>query len=471
MPDFSPLSRPLGFECYPTGLGPSRRTFLRAVAATAAGAATAGALPGCDTAPGTQDTAPAPAPAGSAADALGSVPVFPEGGFAEDAVRIGFNENPLGPSPKALAAIAADGLAAGHRYNYPETVRDRIAAHHGARRENVLVGCGSTEFLQFLPWGFLKPGTTSLVLPEITYGWCGGVAASIGAEVIRTPMGPEGTLDVAAMRAAVRPDTRIVYIANPNNPTGAAVSGDEIASLAEAVPEGGILIVDEAYAEFLPEDAVAQALAGGPVIVARTFSKAYGMAGLRFGYVIGSGPMFEKATGVWWGDFGLNTAAATACGPALDDQEHVEKYVQTIDDGLAELRAGLTELGSVSWPHRAPFLMTDLGSEALPVVWELFRRGIYVQDGPAGACRRSSGSRSASPSTTRRCWERFGRSGPPEGRQCCSYPPGLADRNRQHSGVTQRQDVLAGVEEHSSGKVLPAPLREAGEAAAVAGRR
>ncbi|MCY3746691.1 MAG: histidinol-phosphate transaminase [Acidobacteria bacterium] len=378
---FSPLSRPLGFECYPTGLGPSRRAFLRAVAATAAGAATAGALPGCDTAPGTQDAAPEPAPAGSAADALGSVPVFPEGGFAEDAVRIGFNENPLGPSPKALAAIAADGLAAGHRYNYPETVRDRIAAHHGARRENVLVGCGSTEFLQFLPWGFLKPGTTSLVLPEITYGWCGGVAAQIGAEVIRTPMGPEGTLDVAAMRAAIRPDTRIVYLANPNNPTGAAVSGDEIASLAEAVPEGGILIVDEAYAEFLPEDAVSMALAGGPVIVARTFSKAYGMAGLRFGYAIGSGPMFEKATGVWWGDFGLNTAAALACGPALADREHVDKYVQTVDDGLAELRSGLTELGCQPWPHRAPFLMTDLGSEALPVVWELFRRGIYVQDG------------------------------------------------------------------------------------------
>ena len=382
MPHVSPLLRPPGFECYPTGLGPSRRAFLRAVAATAAGTATAGALAGCDAAPAMQDAVPEPAPAsGSAADAMSSVPTFPEGGFPEGAVRIGFNENPLGPSPRALEAIAADGLAAGNRYNYPDTVRDRIAAHHGASRENVLVGCGSTEFLQFLPWGFLKPGTTSLVLPEITYGWCGGVASAIGAEVIRTPMGPEGALDVAAMRAAIRPDTRIVYLANPNNPTGAAVSGDEIATLAEAVPEGGILIVDEAYAEFLPEDAVAMALAGGPVIVARTFSKAYGMAGLRVGYVIGSGPMFEKATGVWWGDFGLNTAAAVAVAPALADREHVTNYVQTVDDGLAELRDGLTELGARPWPHRAPFLMADLGSEALPVVWELFRRGIYVQDG------------------------------------------------------------------------------------------
>ena len=381
MPHFSPLSRPLGFECYPTGLAPSRRAFLQAVAATAAGAAGAQVLAGCDAAPAAQDAAPEPAPAESAADALGSVPTFPEGGFPEGAVRIGFNENPLGPSPRALAAVAADGLAAGNRYNYPDTVRDRIAAHHGTTREHVLVGCGSTEFLQFLPWGFLKPGTTSLVLPEITYGWCGGVAAAIGAEVIRTPMGPEGALDVAAMRAAIRPDTRIVYLANPNNPTGAAVSGDEIARLAEAVPEGGILIVDEAYAEFLPDDAVSMALAGGPVLVARTFSKAYGLAGLRIGYLVGSGPMFAKATGVWWGDFGLNTAAAVACGPALADREHVGKYVQTVDDGLAELRAGLTELGCRPWPHRAPFLMADLGDEALPVVWELFRRGIYVQDG------------------------------------------------------------------------------------------
>ena len=381
MPHFSPLSRPLGFECYPTGLAPSRRAFLQAVAATAAGAAGAQVLAGCDAAPAAQDAAPEPAPAESAAEALGSVPTFPEGGFPEGAVRIGFNENPLGPSPRALAAVAADGLAAGNRYNYPDTVRDRIAAHHGTTREHVLVGCGSTEFLQFLPWGFLKPGTTSLVLPEITYGWCGGVAAAIGAEVIRTPMGPEGALDVAAMRAAIRPDTRIVYLANPNNPTGAAVSGDEIARLAEAVPEGGILIVDEAYAEFLPDDAVSMALAGGPVLVARTFSKAYGLAGLRIGYLVGSGPMFAKATGVWWGDFGLNTAAAVACGPALADREHVGKYVQTVDDGLAELRAGLTELGCRPWPHRAPFLMADLGDDALPVVWELFRRGIYVQDG------------------------------------------------------------------------------------------
>lgn len=372
---------PPGFECYPAGLGPSRRSFLRAVAGAAAAAAGGAAFAGCEreSAAGQGESAAAPV----ASDGPGPLPVWPDGGFGRDAVRIGFNENPLGPSPRALAAIAADGLGAGHAYNYPDSIRDRVAAHHGVARDHVLVGCGSTEFLQFLPWGFLKPGTTSLVLPETTYGWCGGVAEAIGAEVIRTPMGPEGTLDVAAMRSAIRPDTRIVYVANPNNPTGAPISRDEVASLAERVPDGGILIVDEAYAEFLDDgqDAVSLALAGGPVIVARTFSKAYGLAGLRLGYVLGSGSVFEKATGIWWGDFGLNTAAAVACGPALDDGEHVAAYVRTVDEGLDELRAGFDELGWPAWPHRAPFLMADAGREALPVAWELFRRGIYVQDG------------------------------------------------------------------------------------------
>ena len=162
----SPSGRFPGFECYPAGLAPSRRAFLRAVAASAAGAAATGTLTGCDAAPGNAGGIAEPSAPSEAGEGLDPLPVFPDGGFAPDAVRIGFNENPLGPSPRALAAIAADGLATGNRYNYPDSVRDRIAAHHGTTREHVLVGCGSTEFLQFLPWGFLKPGTTSLVLPE-----------------------------------------------------------------------------------------------------------------------------------------------------------------------------------------------------------------------------------------------------------------------------------------------------------------
>lgn len=376
----SPGPRRLGFECYPFGLAPSRRAFLRHLAAAAGGLGAAAACGSSGPEPAADPEPAAPPPP---EDAVPPLPAFPEGGFPEGAARIGFNENPLGPSPRALAAIAADGLAEGHRYNDPAPVRERIAAHHGTTAAHILPGCGSTEFLQFLPWEFLRPGASSIVLPERTYGWCAGVAERIGAEVIRTPMGAEGATDVPAMRSAIRPDTGMVYLANPNNPTGAAVSRGEIAALADAVPEGGCLVVDEAYAEFLPdgEDSVELALSGGPVLVARTFSKAYGMAGLRLGYLVGAGPVFERAEGIWWGDFGLNTAAAAACGPALADREHVAAYRRTVDEGLLQLRAGLSALGCPSWPHRAPFLMTDLGREALPAAWDFHRRNIYVQDG------------------------------------------------------------------------------------------
>ena len=103
-------------------------------------------------------------------------------------------------------------------------------------------------------------------------------------------------------------------------------------------------------------------------------SPRYGMAGLRLGYVIGSGPVFEQAEGIWWGDFGLNTAALAAGGPALRDREQVAAYRQTVDDGLDQLRTGLAALGCPAWPHRAPFLMTDLGRAALPVARTLHRR-------------------------------------------------------------------------------------------------
>ncbi len=119
------------------------------------------------------------------------------------------------------------------------------------------------------------------MLRETTCGWWGGLAEAIGAEVIRAPMGPEGTLNVVAMRQAIRRDTRIVYLANPNNPTGAPVSRADIVSVAERFSCGGILIVDEAYGEFRDEreDAVSLAVADGPVIVARTFAKATGWRG------------------------------------------------------------------------------------------------------------------------------------------------------------------------------------------------
>jgi len=202
--------RDRSWTCYPQGAAFARRTFLQALAAAAAGASISRL--------------------GFAQEGAGEpLPDFPLGGFAQGSVRLNFNENPLGPSPKAIAAVLENGLRESNRYNLIDPLIERIARHHDVAAKSVLVGCGSTEFLQFAPWAFLKDGG-NIVVPVPTYGWCGGVAKTMGREVIEVPLGPEGTFDSAGLKKAITRDTRMLYVANPNNPTGAGLTLDEIAS-------------------------------------------------------------------------------------------------------------------------------------------------------------------------------------------------------------------------------------------------
>jgi histidinol-phosphate aminotransferase len=207
----------------------------------------------------------------------------------------------------------------------------------------------------------------------------------MGREVIEVPLGPEGTVDVAGLKKAFTRDTRMLYIANPNNPTGAGITLDEVASLTEALPEGAMFFVDEAYNDFLPEgkSAIDLAKRGSPVLVTRTFSKGFGLAGLRLGYAIGSDAVLDKLKEVWWGDLGINTAVHVAAPAALDDTEHVAHYVKTVDSGLKQLKSGLAAKGFKPYPHRAPFFMVDLGKPARPLVRALQGKNVYVRDGSA----------------------------------------------------------------------------------------
>jgi len=312
------------------------------------------------------------------------IPGFPPGGFPAGSVRISFNENPLGPSPKVIQAILKNGLGEANRYNYIDPVIDAIARHHDVASKNVLIGCGSTEFLQFVPWALLRDGG-NIVLPVPSYGWSGGVAETMGREAIRVPLGPLGVVDVAGLKKAMSAETRMVYVANPNNPTGAAIPQDDVRSLVEALPSSAVLVVDEAYHDFLPDgkNAIDLVREDAPVLVTRTYSKAFGLAGLRLGYAIGPDAVLERVKTVWWGDFGINAAAHIAGPVALSDRDHVRRYVETIDDGLDQLRSGLKQLGCKPYPHRAPFFMVDLHKRARPVARALFDEGIFVQDASA----------------------------------------------------------------------------------------
>jgi len=355
------------WSCYPDGLHPTRRAFLKTLAAAAAAAGT---------------SFPAVTSGQESSPVSGPIPDFPPGGFPEGSAQLNFNENPLGPSKKVTAALVESGFADANRYNYIDPLIEAIARHHDMPSENVLVGCGSTEFLQFTPWAFLRDGG-NLVMPTPSYGWSGMVAESMGRRVVRVPLGDRGVVDTARLKKAIRRDTRVVYLANPNNPTGAPIPHEEIVSLVGAVPPGSVLMVDRAYHDFLPDGDSALDLVreGAPVLVLRTFSKAYGLAGLRLGYAIGSDPVLATLRSVWWGDYGINTATRIAGPVALADQEHVQRYIKLIDEGLAQLRSGLTELGLKPYPYRAPFFMVDCGGPTTELVRSLYNRQIYVRPG------------------------------------------------------------------------------------------
>jgi len=360
------------WSCYPEVPENPRRRFLRSLAIAAAGASVGfrGRVASA------QDAVAVDENVLSTEDVV----AFPEG-----AVRLNFNENPIGPSPRAIAAILEDGLRESNRYSYVDPLRKEIARRNGVGAENVLMGCGSTEFLQIAPWTFLRKGGR-LVLAKPTYSWCAGVARVMGAEVTEVPLQSDGAIALEAMKraiSAINKDTRLVYVANPDNPTGASLPLGAIEDLANALPEGAVLLVDEAYVDFLPqgESSVSLVRKGAPVIVARTFSKAFGLAGLRLGYVIAPTNLIEPLKLLWTLDMGVNSAANAGGLGALSDQAHVDRYVKLVDDGLAYLRSGLSELGVKSLPHRAPFFMADLGREAAPVVLALAREKVYVRDG------------------------------------------------------------------------------------------
>ncbi|MGH9334468.1 MAG: pyridoxal phosphate-dependent aminotransferase, partial [Vicinamibacteria bacterium] len=227
--------------------------------------------------------------------------------FPDGAVRLNFNENPIGPSPKAIAAILRDGLGGSNRYSYVDPLTSEIARLHGVSTDSVLMGCGSTEFLQIAPWTFLREGGR-LVLPKPTYSWCAGVARVMGAPVTEVPLEPDGTTSVDALKRAIQADTRLLYLSNPNNPTGASLSLAELEILTEALPDGAVMLVDEAYWNFLPQGESAEVLVrrGAPVMVARTFSKAFGLAGLRLGYTVAPKELIEPLKLLWTLDMGVN---------------------------------------------------------------------------------------------------------------------------------------------------------------------
>ena len=292
--------------------------------------------------------------------------------------KLASNENPFGPSPKAIAA-GAEAMKNAHLYpdGGCQVLRQKIATHRGVSAESILVGNGSNEIIELLGHAFLRPGLEVVMGAQafIVYKL---VAKLFGATPVEVPMADFGH-DLDAMLGAVTERTRLLFVASPNNPTGVANTEVGLLKLLQGLPEHVILCLDEAYAEYLEQspDLSAAIHAGRKVVCLRTFSKIYGLGGLRVGYAYGAPELIALLHRVRQ-PFNVNAAAQAAATAALDDLEFVAMCRTENEVGRQVLCEGLTALGFKTVGGAANFVLSRVGSSA-EVFEALQRRGLIVR--------------------------------------------------------------------------------------------
>ena len=296
-------------------------------------------------------------------------------------IKLASNENPLGPSPKAVAALAA-GSETLHRY--PDggayRLRQAIADRWKVTSDHVILGNGSDEILGLLARTFLAPGDEAVMADHTFVIYKMEVTAAHGKPVV-VPL-TNWTHDLDAMARAVTPRTRLVFLCNPNNPTGTMVSADAVHRLMAQVPHEVIVVFDEAYIEYVRDpqfpDTIAYVKQGRNAIVLRTFSKIYGLAGLRIGYGITT-PEINNFLNRVRPPFNANSLAQRAALAALEDDEHVAKSRAANAAGMEQIVTGLRALGFAPVPSEANFVYFDVKRDGRQVFDGLLREGIIVR--------------------------------------------------------------------------------------------
>ena len=302
-------------------------------------------------------------------------------GLAEaDIVKLASNENPLGPSPLALAA-AQDAL-----YDmalYPDgagfALKAKLAAKWKVSASQIVLGNGSNDVLDMAARAFLAPGTTS-VYSQHAFAVYSIATQTVGAHVVSVPARDYGH-DLVAMRAAIRDETRVLWIANPNNPTGTFLPWAEVEAFLETVPPQVLVVLDEAYGEYLPVaercDTAAWLARFPNLLIVRTFSKAYGLAGLRVGYGLCDVEVADLLNRVRH-PFNVNAPALAAAEAALDDEDFLARSYALNAAGMVQLAAGLSALGVDGVPSKGNFLLAKVG-DAARINSELLKRGVIVR--------------------------------------------------------------------------------------------
>jgi histidinol-phosphate aminotransferase len=298
-----------------------------------------------------------------------------------DAIKLASNENPFGPSPLAMHALAA---AVPSLHRYPDAsahrLRERLAAHLGVTLPEVIQGSGSNELLELLIRTFTTPAD-HVVFAEPSFVVYRLAAMAHGVPFTAVPL-KDGVHDLPAMAAAVTDRTRLLFVANPNNPTGTHVGRAALETLLREVRKDVIIAIDEAYFEYAdaPDYADSVGLRGlrERLVVLRTFSKIYGLAALRVGYAVGPAELVDYMNRVRM-PFNVGTLGQVAALAALDDVAHVEKSREQNRKGRAELSVALAGMGLSVLPSQANFVYVDLARPARPVYDALLRKGVIVR--------------------------------------------------------------------------------------------
>lgn len=296
----------------------------------------------------------------------------------EEIVKLASNENPLGPSPKAVAAMRE---ALDRAHFYPDgggwALRTAIAEKLGLTRENVVLGNGSNEIIEFIGHAFLRPGD-EVITARHAFAVYTLMAQLFGAKTIEVP-DPGFTHDLNAMLAAVSWRTRQIFIANPNNPTGTMVGQQEIDDFMGRVPEEVLVVFDEAYYEFLdnPPNVLKFVRDGRNVVIMRTFSKIQGLAGLRIGYGLASKEIAEVLQKTRQ-PFNANSIAQAGALAGIYDDEYMRETRELTHEGREFLQSTFLSMGLEFVPSAANFVLVRVG-DGDKVVEALLRRGLIVR--------------------------------------------------------------------------------------------
>lgn len=303
-----------------------------------------------------------------------------------DIIKLASNENPLGPSPRAVAAVR-DALEKLHIYpdGAARALREALSHRLGLPVEQLLVGNGSDGIIKLLAEAYLEPGD-EIVCAHPTFSQYAFAARLMGAREVLVPL-KDMRHDLEAMAAAIGPRTKAVFICNPNNPTGTTVTEAEFAAFMAKVPRHVLVVLDEAYQEYVENPDTVQGRRwvddqGHNVLVLRTFSKIYGLAALRVGYCMGPAPVIAALKRVQE-PFQTNALAQMAALAALSDEEHVSESRRVNQEGKRYFYRRLEELGLKYVPTEANFILIDVGRDSRAVFQELLRHGVIVRAGAA----------------------------------------------------------------------------------------